>query len=234
MNSYLPHQTATSQPLARWNLGVEPRPALNSNPASEPWNSFPKNNPHDLPILRPWKEANQHTKTTMASHLPDGLSVDSIDTLTELTSILIKLRSAQVVADGGSLSSTGMGALGSLGNITGATPSAGGPSGATPAPGAVTGTTPLPSGSAGGANGLSTKELLPATDSLKHKLQRARAAVKTLPDVSRTYSQQRAEIEELEARRLRQLDMLAKIKSAGLQFSLAEQNKGEEGERMVE
>jgi len=81
---------------------------------------------------------------------------------------------------------------------------------------------------------LSVKELPAATDNLKHKLQRARAAIRTLQDVSRGLEQQREEIEELEARRLRQLAMLDLIRGAGLQFSLGEQSHEEEGERMVE
>jgi hypothetical protein len=95
----------------------------------------------------------------------------------------------------------------------------------------------LPSGApnTGGANGISSvKELPAATDNLKHKLQRARAAIKTLPDVSRSIAQQEMEIEELEERRRKQLAMLTKIKEEGLQFEHTEQSKGDEGERMVE
>ena len=150
----------------------------------------------------------------MATHLPEGLSPDSVDTLTELTAILVKLRTAQAAATS---STTGTSLLG---GTSGATPA--------PAPGAVTGTTPLPSG-AFNPGGFSVKELPSATDNLKHKLQRARAAVKTLSDVSRSLEQQQGEIEELEARRQEQLAMLARIKGVGL-----EQSKGDDGERMVE
>lgn len=159
----------------------------------------------------------------MSSHLPPGLSPDSIDTLTELATIVAKLRAAQAAS---STSVNPAAAL--LGSLGGATPA--------PAPGAVTGTTPLPSGAANTSSttALSVKELPAATDNLKHKLQRARAAIRTLQDVDRGLEQQREEIEELQARRRRQLAMLDLIRSAGLQFSLGEQSKGEEGERMME
>ncbi|KAK0713117.1 RNA polymerase II transcription mediator complex subunit 9-domain-containing protein [Lasiosphaeria miniovina] len=175
----------------------------------------------------------------MASHLPEGLSPDSVDTLTELMSIVVKLRSAQAAASGG-MSTPALGNLVGLPNISGTTGAmsiAGGPSGATPTLGAMTGSTPLAGGigAAGSGTGmLSIKGLPAATDNLKHKLQRARALVKTLPDVGRSIAQQEAEISELEERRRRQVAMLARIKDEGLQFASAEQSTRDEGERMVE
>ncbi|KAK5661748.1 hypothetical protein OQA88_9849 [Cercophora sp. LCS_1] len=156
---------------------------------------------------------------------PPGLSPDAVDALTELSSLLVHLRAAEPASSSGA----GGSLLGSLGSIPGATPA--------PAPGAVTGTTPLPSGAAniGATNSsLSVKELPIATDNLKHKLQRARAAVKTLPDVSRTLVQQEEEIAELEGKKRQQLEMLQRIKGARLQFDIGEETKTEEGERMVE
>ncbi|KAK3321557.1 RNA polymerase II transcription mediator complex subunit 9-domain-containing protein [Apodospora peruviana] len=190
----------------------------------------------------------------MASHLPEGLSPDAVDTLTELTSIITKLRSANYSSQPAGLSTP---AFGGLANLPGAAPTSapphGGagsasqsqhnqtqqqPSGTTPAPGAVTGTTPLPSGpsvpgnTTGGA--LSVKELPAATDNLKHKLQRARAAVKTLPDVGRSIAQQEIEIRELEDRRRKQIAMLTRLREKGLQLALhMEQSKRDEGDRMV-
>ncbi|KAK0749929.1 RNA polymerase II transcription mediator complex subunit 9-domain-containing protein [Schizothecium vesticola] len=124
--------------------------------------------------------------------LLDGLTPDSVDTLTELTTLLTKLRATQAAA--GSTQAASQAAR----------------------PGSV-------------------KELPAATDSLKHKLQRARAATRQLPDISRTIAQQEAEIEELEARRRTQLRELARIRGEGLQFSIGEQSRGEyDGERMVE
>lgn len=144
----------------------------------------------------------------------DGLTPDSVDTLTELTTLLTKLRGTLAAAAAGTQ-----------------------PSSQTAAPGSVTGTTPLPSGGSGGTTAalLQVKELPAATDSLKHKLQRARAATRQLPDISRTIAQQEAEIAELEARRRTQLRELARIRGEGLAFSMGEQRKGEyDGERMVE
>lgn len=94
----------------------------------------------------------------------------------------------------------------------------------------------MPSGpSSSNPNALSVKELPAATDNLKHKLQKARALVKTLPDVNRTIAQQEEEIKELEERRKRQIAMLAKIRDEGLQFAAVEQRRrDDEGERMVE
>ncbi|KAM7204620.1 RNA polymerase II transcription mediator complex subunit 9 domain containing protein [Rhypophila sp. PSN 637] len=156
----------------------------------------------------------------MVSHLPEGLSPDAVDILTELTAILTKLRASQNLPPVG-LSTP---ALGGLATLPGATPGPGlgatshsQPSGATPAPGP--GTTPLPSGTPNAGSGFTARELTTATDNIKHKLQRARAAVKTLPDVHRTVDQQEAEIRELEERRKKQIAMLARLRDEGLQFA---------------
>ncbi|KAH6891292.1 RNA polymerase II transcription mediator complex subunit 9-domain-containing protein [Thelonectria olida] len=62
-------------------------------------------------------------------------------------------------------------------------------------------TEPAPGGGAGAPGGptLSFKEVPGATDGLKHKLQRARAQVRALPDMDRTIADQTKEIGELEA-----------------------------------
>ncbi|KAK3317840.1 RNA polymerase II transcription mediator complex subunit 9-domain-containing protein [Cercophora scortea] len=147
----------------------------------------------------------------MASHLPDGLSPDAVDTLTELTSIIIKLRASQQPP--------------SLTNL---------PNPPTAASANNHHPNSAPGSSGIGGQLLSVKELPGATDNLKHKLQRARAAVKTLPDVGRTIAQQEAEIAELEARRRKQVEMLRGLKEEGLQFGMLEQRSKDEGERMVE
>lgn len=178
----------------------------------------------------------------MASHLPEGLSPDAVDILTELTAILTKLRASQNLPPAG-ISTPALGSLGALPGGPGATPSSAPlgatsqsqPSGATPAPGpGVTGTTPIPSGAVNinTPGGLSVKELTAATDNIKHKLQRARAAVKTLPDMHRTVEQQEAEIRELEDRRKKQIAMLARIREEGLQFARTSRDEVE-GDRMV-
>lgn len=158
-----------------------------------------------------------------AAHLPEGLSPDAVDTLTELTSIVVKLRASQAAA-AASHAQTSLGLPGSAG-IT---------SGATPAPGAVTGTTPLPSGAPNTVGLLSVKELPSATDNLKHKLQRARAAMKTLSDIQRVTTQQEEEIQALRERRKKQAEMLAKIQEEGIQFARSAGAEHGEGDRMVE
>nr|CAF05896.1 related to microtubule-associated protein [Neurospora crassa] len=185
----------------------------------------------------------------MATHIPPTLSPDAIDTLTELTLILTKFRAAQASArSADAAAATGAtGAIGpSLSSSTSINPSHGGPNSSnnapisTPAPGAVTGTTPLPIPSttsnpnATTAGSFSAKDLPQATDNLKHKLQRARQAVLTLPDIGRTITQQEKEIAELEERKRKQVAMLAKIRDEGLQFARLEQSRrDEEGERMM-
>ncbi|KAK3990887.1 RNA polymerase II transcription mediator complex subunit 9-domain-containing protein [Cladorrhinum sp. PSN332] len=147
----------------------------------------------------------------MASHLPEGLSPDSVDLLTELTSILVKHRAATTVP-----------------NATTST---------TTSTGAVTGTTPLPSGpgSGGGSGGpLSVKELPAATDNLRHKLQRARTAMRTLNDIDRANSQQEEEIRRLEDRRRKQAGMLARIQDEGIQFARSTAAEHGDGDRMEE
>ncbi|KAH8880353.1 hypothetical protein GQ53DRAFT_543124 [Thozetella sp. PMI_491] len=155
----------------------------------------------------------------MASNLPDKLTPDSIDTLTELATILSQLRPTVQSSASMATPALGLAGLSNLGG-TGSTPAAVPGATPAPAPGAVTGTTPLPSttpnttGTGGGTLGF--KDLPAATDNLKHKLQRARVAVRSLPDVSRTTRQQEAEIEELEALKARQLAQLAALKQVGL------------------
>ncbi len=144
--------------------------------------------------------------------LPDRLSPDSVDTLTELATILARLR--PTVQSSASISTPALGLAG-LTNLTGTGNTPVAAAGATPAPasGAGTGTTPSQSATpnAGGTangGGISFKELPAATDNLKHKLQRARVAVRSLPDVSRSIKQQEAEIAELEALRGKQTAQL--------------------------
>lgn len=79
--------------------------------------------------------------------------------------------------------------------------------------GITTGTTP-------GANGqqqqhLSFKDVPGATDSLKHKLQRARTQVCALPDMERTIEGQTDEIKDLETRISAQRALLARLRDGG-------------------
>ncbi|TDZ34941.1 hypothetical protein C8035_v010161 [Colletotrichum spinosum] len=125
--------------------------------------------------------------------LPPTLSPDALDTLTELTGILTRLRAAIQTS-------------GSSGGITGATPAAMGP-----------GATPNPSGASPNAP-LSLKDVPAHTDALKHKLQRARVQMRTLPDMERTTAEQEEEIRELEERIKLQREVLDRLREAGVKF----------------
>ncbi|EOO01973.1 putative microtubule-associated protein [Phaeoacremonium minimum UCRPA7] len=143
--------------------------------------------------------------------LPAGLSPDSIDTLTELALILSRLRPPQ-----------------SNGSTTGLA------TGATPAATQVTGTTPLPSsapaGSPGGSGTLNLKDVPTATDSIKHKLQKARAQIRQLPDMNRSIAAQEAEIVELLTRMAQQREVLGRLKDVGAAFGA----DGDEGRDKME
>ncbi|KAK4098661.1 hypothetical protein N658DRAFT_560870 [Parathielavia hyrcaniae] len=174
----------------------------------------------------------------MATHLPAGLSPDSVDAVTELSAILIRLRNA--TAGPSSSSTTGTGPAAGSAIASNSQPSATTPTPA--APGGVTGTTPLPTTTTtnrnpntntttGGGTAepqpqplptrlLTPKDLPAATDSVKHKLQRARAAVRGLPDVQRSVAAQEAEVGALEARRRAQALRLARTQQDGLDLAI--------------
>ncbi|EGS22125.1 uncharacterized protein CTHT_0016410 [Thermochaetoides thermophila DSM 1495] len=167
----------------------------------------------------------------MTAPLPEGLTPDAVDTLTELSAIIKKLRAAQQQQAANPSSQAAAGGPGTTG-APGSQPSSSGPN-ATAAGGAI-GTTSLPSSATTGptpSNALhSVKELPATTDPIKHKLQRARAAVRLLGDMSRTMAQQEAELARLEERRRKQAAMLAKAQEEGARLS---KGFGEVGETPV-
>jgi RNA polymerase II transcription mediator complex subunit 9 len=67
--------------------------------------------------------------------------------------------------------------------------------------------------------GLSFKDVVRASDGLRHKLQRGREQVGKLPDMHRSVAEQEAEIKELEARIEKQRLLLARLREGGLQFA---------------
>ncbi|KAI5467068.1 RNA polymerase II transcription mediator complex subunit 9-domain-containing protein [Mariannaea sp. PMI_226] len=75
-------------------------------------------------------------------------------------------------------------------------------------------TEPAPGDGVGAPGGptLTFKEVPGATDGLKHKLQRARAQVRALPDMDRTIADQNEEIADLEARIQRQRELLQRLR----------------------
>lgn len=155
--------------------------------------------------------------------LPGGLSPDSIDVCSELSTILARVR----YTDNKTGTASTNGGDGSGGGA--AANQAGGPSSGT-APGAAT-TASSPSGGGGDdAQGgpLSTKDVPAATDHLKHKIQRARAAVHTLPDIRRSIPEQEAEIAVLEDKIAQQRAVLLQLKEFGLQFAAENSRKADE------
>ncbi|PKS11242.1 hypothetical protein jhhlp_003003 [Lomentospora prolificans] len=133
--------------------------------------------------------------------LPPTLSPDSLDALTELTTLLTRLRSTIQASAGPS-------------GIPGSTPLA-------------TGATPNPSAASPAGNSLSLKDVPTATDHLKHKLQKARVQVRSLPDMDRTIAEQEEEIAELEERIRLQREVLEKLKQKGVQFTTEESSTTE-------
>lgn len=126
--------------------------------------------------------------------LPDGLTPDSVDVPSELFTILSRLR----YTDKNGAATNG---------DTDPNKTA---SGSTPSGDADTQKK---------ADTLSTKDLTAATDPLKHKIQRARAAVHTLPDINRTIAEQEAEIKEWQDKIESQRKVLQQLKEFGIQFS---------------
>lgn len=137
--------------------------------------------------------------------LPAGLTPDSVDVPSELYTILSRLR----YADKNGASTNGDGDS----NKPGANTPAGGLPGSTPSGGA------LQPANGSDTKTLSTKDLTAATDPLKHKVQRARAAVHTLPDITRTIAEQEAEIKEWQDKIESQRKVLQQLKEFGIQFS---------------
>lgn len=67
----------------------------------------------------------------------------------------------------------------------------------------------------GPAQPLAIKDVPGATDAIKHKLQRARAVVKGLPDMGRGLDEQEREVRELEERIQRQRGVLLGLRERG-------------------
>jgi len=86
-----------------------------------------------------------------------------------------------------------------------------------------------PSQLASGTGPLSIKDIPPATDELKHKLQKARIQVKELPDIERSVEEQEEEIRELEEKIKRQRDVLVGLRDMGLQSKREREQRDKEG-----
>ncbi|KAI1821602.1 RNA polymerase II transcription mediator complex subunit 9-domain-containing protein [Xylaria intraflava] len=142
--------------------------------------------------------------------LPETLNPDAIDVISELANLLTRLRTP---------------ATSSTTNAT-TTPSQLPGSQTTPAPTPFLSTTPASQKRIGGGNGeLTLKEIPAATDTLRHRFQRARSLVKTsLPDLDRGLGDQEAEIAALEARIARQRDTLARLREVGARLGVLQED----------
>lgn len=154
--------------------------------------------------------------------LPPTLSPDDLDTLSELSTVLAKVRagiqsSSGLTAPGGGGTGTTPGANNHNNNSGGGGSGAGGHGGAASA-GTGSGGSGGNDAGAGNAQQLSFKDVPGATDGIKHKLQHARAQIRALPDMDRSIDDQQREIAELEARIDRQRQLLERLRERGVQF----------------
>ena len=86
-----------------------------------------------------------------------------------------------------------------------------------------------PSQLAAGTGPLTIKDIPTATDGLKHKIQKARAQVKELPDMDRSIKDQEEEIRELEAKIARQREVLEGLRDVGLAMKRKREGRAGEG-----
>ncbi|PQE32450.1 hypothetical protein CJF32_00001199 [Rutstroemia sp. NJR-2017a WRK4] len=97
--------------------------------------------------------------------------------------------------------------LSRLQNFSSNNPPAASPSGATPSFNAANTTGPL-----------NIKDIFTATDGIKHKLQKARAGVKELPDMHRSIEEQQEEMKEYEEKIKQQKQVLQLLMNAGIEM----------------
>ncbi|KAI4601370.1 hypothetical protein KJ359_012562 [Pestalotiopsis sp. 9143b] len=149
--------------------------------------------------------ADQHP-TTLA--LPAGLSPDQLDIMTEMSSLLGRLR-APVTLPGTS--------------TTGQTPAAPTPSqqqqqSSQPGQPSQSSSAAAAAQSQGGGD-ISLRDFPASTDHLRLKLQEAKGVVLALPDMDKSVGQQEAEIRRLEDRIRRQREQLAALREKGNRFA---------------
>ncbi|RYP46200.1 hypothetical protein DL768_007556 [Monosporascus sp. mg162] len=184
------------------------------------------------------------TNTTTTLAMPPGLNPNTLDTITELAQLLARLRTPASL----SAAST---------NLPGGTPAA---TQTTPASSSTAAQHPhqhqhqhqhhhsshlhppqsqtqssqpqsQPGQGQQGQDGeLSLKEVPAAADALKHRFQRARAQIRTLPDMGRGVAEQEAEMAALEARLARQREVLARLRDVGVRFAAAQGERDGDGE----
>ncbi|KAI1840719.1 hypothetical protein JX265_002083 [Neoarthrinium moseri] len=143
--------------------------------------------------------------------LPEGLSPDQLDVITELSSLLSRLRAPTVLptSQPGSQQAPRSGTTPLP--AAAPTPAAGGPG-------------PSSSASQGGSGGggeqeIALRDFPAATDHLRHKLAAAKAAVLALPDMHKTTADQEREVAELERRIAAQRAQIASLVATGERFA---------------
>lgn len=152
--------------------------------------------------------------------LPPTLNPDTLDTLSDLATLLTRLRAG--LSSSSSSSSTTTTTANNNTSTTTSNPLA---SASTSSAAANN------NGSGGGGPALALKDLPSHSDQLRHRFQKARALVRTLPDMDRSTAEQEVEMRELEAKIARQKETLEKLKALGTRF--AEMGR-EEADRMEE
>lgn len=159
-----------------------------------------------------------------------NLSPDAVDTLAQLNALLSKRlrvpgpgtattsdpKSAAPPSDANRLSAPGAGAGATTTTTSAPTPSApggGGGGAAAATPGGTTTTTTSPPDQQQQQQALTPLTLAPAADALRHRVQKARAALlRGLPDLERGVGAQEAEMAELEGRLRRQREVVARLR----------------------
>ncbi|EMR65590.1 hypothetical protein MGN70_008859 [Eutypa lata] len=189
---------------------------------------------------------NSRLNSTLA--MPQGLNPSTLDTITEVAHLLSRLRTPHPTTTTTSTSTSGGGGTGTSSNHPGATPATTTNNNTTTTTTTTT-TAPTPSQSQsqhqplppsqttqtpGAGSGeqqqreLSLKEIPAAADALKHRFQRARAQIKTLPDMGRGVDEQRAEMAVLEARLAKQREVLARLRDVGVRFAAEASRRGDD------
>lgn len=87
-----------------------------------------------------------------------------------------------------------------------------------------------PSQIVAGLGPLTIKDIPTATDGLKHKIQKARAQIKELPDMDRSIKDQEEEMRELKVKIARQKEVLEGLRDMGL--ALKREREEREGHAM--
>lgn len=143
--------------------------------------------------------------------LPPTLSPDAIDALTDLATTLTRVRAGLLSSPGAVPDPTTNPTTSSTASTTAVTSSAPSGSGA--------GNTDTGTGAGAATGTLSLVDFPGATDAVKHKVQRARAQIRRLPDMARTTAEQDDELAQLGERVARQREVLAGLRDAGVRFA---------------